>query len=158
MRRLIMLILFVVGSYGLTAKQLDNLRFSYSYGAKYQLGWTLAAISYVESSLGKHPINLSDPSGSQYHILIKSVLKRNHIPNTAWNRSRMMEKLLSDKKFAAKQAIAELLYWKSYWVRKGYTGKWLWVKMIGSYNGGYYSNINYARKIAKTIRVLKRIK
>lgn len=158
MKKVLILILFVVSSYGLTAKQLSNFKFSYNYGAKYNLGWTLAAISYVESSLGKHPINLSDPSGSQYHILIKSVLKRNNIPNTAWNRSRMMEKLLSNKRFAAKQAIKELLYWKAYWIQKGYTGKWLWVKMVGSYNGGYYSNIEYARKVARAIKILRRYK
>ena len=157
MKKLIIFLL-LISSYGLTNSQLSNFKFSYSFGSKYNLGWTLAAISYVESSLGKHPINLSDPSASQYHILIKSVLRRNNIPNTAWNRSRMMERLLYDKKFAAKQAIKELLYWKAYWTQKGYIGKWLWVKMVGSYNGGYYSNIEYARKVAKAIKILRKYK
>ncbi len=158
MKKILILILFVVGSYGLTHKQLENLRFSYNFGAKYQLGWTLAAISYKESSLGLHPINLADPSASQYHILLKSALKRHHIKDTSWNRSRMMERLLYDKRFAAKEAIAELLYWKAYWIRKGYSGNWLWIKMVGSYNGGYYSNIDYVRNIARIIKILKEIK
>ena len=158
MKKVLVLILFVVGSYGLTAKQLSNFKFSYTYGAKYQLGWTLAAISYKESSLGLHSINLADPSASQYHILLKSALKRHHIKDTSWNRSRMMEKLLYDRRFAAKEAIAELLYWKAYWIQKGYIGKWLWIKMVGSYNGGYYSNINYARKVARAIKILRKYK
>ena len=154
--RLLIILLLVISSYGLSTEQKSNLKFSYKQGAKYGLGWTLAGISYVESKLGLYRVNLSDPSGSQYHILIKSVLNRNHIPNTSWNRSRVMEKLLDDKYFAARQAISELLYWKAYWIRKGYSGNWLWVKTVGSYNGGYYSNVEYVRKVARAIKMLKR--
>ena len=155
MKKLIILIAFM-NLFGLTNSQISNMRFSFQHGKRYNLGWTLIGISYVESNLGKYPMNLSDPSGSQYHILISSVMNRNHIPDTAWNRSRMMEKLIKNKRYAVKQAISELLYWKAYWIRKGYTGTWLWVKMVGSYNGGYYSNIGYARKVAKAIKRLRR--
>ena len=156
--RLLLIFALVANLFALTPSQKKELKFSYNYGKKYDLGWTLAAISYVESSLGKHKINLADPSASSYHILIKSVLHREHIPDNSWNRSRMMEKLLNDRYYAASQAVAELLYWKSYWVRRGCSGNWLWIKMVGSYNGGYYSNIEYARKVARAIKILKDIR
>ena len=156
--RLLLIFALVANLFALTPAQKQEFKFSYNYGKKYNLGWTLAAISYVESSLGKHPINLADPSASSYHILIKSVLSREKIPDNSWNRSRMMEKLLSNKYFAARQAISELLFWKAYWIRQGCSGNWLWIKMVGSYNGGHYSNIEYAQKIAKAIKILKNIK
>jgi len=156
--RVVIFLFFIINSLqALNNQQIQCFKYSYKVGSKYQLGWTLAGIAYVESSLGKYNINLSDPSGSAYHILVTSVLHRLNIPNTSWNRSRMLERLIKDKNFASKQAISELLYWKSFWIQRGYSGKWLWVKMVGSYNGGYYSNIEYVRKVSKAIKYLRKI-
>ncbi len=154
--KFLVIFLLIANLFAFTPAQKQDFRFSYNYGKKYDLGWTLVGISYVESSLGKYKINLADPSASSYHILVKSVLRREHIPDNSWNRSRMIEKLLNNKYFAARQAISELLFWKSYWIRQGYSGNWLWVRMVGSYNGGHVSNIQYARKVAKAIRLLRR--
>lgn len=157
LKKLLLLIGLLVYSQALSKNQIEDFKYSFNYGKKYGLGWTLAAISYTESSLGKYKVNLSDPSASSYHILIKSVLSRNEIPDNAWNRSRMLEKLIRNRKFAANQAIAELLYWKSYWLNRGCTENWLWIKMVSSYNAGSYLNLRYVRKVSNAIRILKKV-
>jgi len=138
----------------LTTKQYNNLIWVYKQGKKYNLELTLTAIAWQESKFGKYPINLSDPSGGLFHNLLGSVCYRLELTPNQWNQSRILEKLISDKEFALQQAVAELYYWKSYW--KVRNKKYLWKRMISSYNGGHKGNVKYYRDIVKKIRYLKR--
>jgi len=138
----------------LTTEQYNNLIWIYQQGKKYDLELTLTAIAWKESHFGKYPINLSDPSGGLFHNLLGSVCCRLNLTPNQWNQSRILEKLISDKEFALQQAVAELLYWKSYW--KVRNKRYLWKRMISSYNGGHKGNIRYYKDIVKKIRYLKR--
>jgi len=138
----------------LTTEQYNNLIWIYQQGKKYDLELSLTAIAWQESQFGKYPINLSDPSGGLFHNLLGSVCYRLNLAPNQWNQSRILERLISDKKFALQQAVAELYYWKNYW--KVRNKKYLWKRMISSYNGGHKGNIKYYKNIVKKVRYLKR--
>ena len=113
------------------ANQLEIIAYAYSYGKKYDLGITLAAIAWHESCAGEFRMNFSDPSAGIYHALIPGVIKKyNMLEDTRFNRNVMGELLIRDDEFASKVAIDELLYWKK--VRNNNLKD-----MIKSYNKGF---------------------
>lgn len=137
---------------------------AYQDGSRYDLGYTLAAIAWEESVLGKYKINLQDGrryrfNGSYgvYHNLLKTVCDRKHI-RTYHGANKVAQKLTSDINYASNEAITELLFWNKYWGDKGVKRKWSHI--IASYNAGYKS-INstlgrrYRDRILDKIKVLK---
>jgi len=148
----------------LTKNQQEVLIKSYKKGSYYDLGYTLAAIAWTESRLGKYKINLADGdrykfkgSYGPYHNLLNSVCARRNI-HTQWSASIIAQKLITDIDYASNEAIIELLYWDKYWTDKKVTYKWKHI--VASYNSGYKS-INtkpgreYLELIRSKIKVLK---
>lgn len=111
--------------------QKEIIAYAYNYGARYNLGYILAAIAWHESCAGEYRMNFSDPSAGIYHALIPGVIKRyNILKDTGFNRNVIGELLIRDDEFASKVAIDELLYWEK--VRDGNLKN-----MIKSYNKGF---------------------
>ena len=131
-----------------TVKQIKEL------GEKHGLSYTLMAIAIKESELGKYIVNVDSMDYGLYQANLKSVISRHNVKDTAWNRNKFAAKLISDFKFATKNAIDELNYW-----RKVHDNDWK--KVWSSYNGGWKYNSSkakeYSLEIAKIIRELKKI-
>ncbi len=123
-------------------------------GQRYGLSYSLMAIAIKESSLGKYLVNVDTGDFGLYQANIRSVIKRHKVRNTSWNRNKYAMRLISDFKFATRNAIAELRYWKKIHNND-------WKKVWGSYNGGWKYNSKTARKysrdISSIIRKLKQI-
>ncbi len=120
----------------LDENQLYNIKDIYKIGKKYDYGFTLVAIAWQESQLGKYMINLSDPSFGLFHIVPRG---------SKWEKSREAQRLLDDFEYSIYKAINILDYWKKY--HKGN-----WRKMIKSYNAGFNYNSKQANTYLKGIQ------
>lgn len=96
--------------------------------------FTIMAIAWQESQVGKYPINLDDPSFGIFHIVPKS---------KGWDRSREAEKLLNFD-YSIKRVKEEIYYWHKY--HKG-----TWKNVVKSYNAGFNYNSSQAEKYLKAI-------
>lgn len=121
----------------------------------YNLSYSMIAIAWQESNLGKWNINLSDPSCGPFHQSIVIFLKRHEIKNTDFNRNRYCMDLINNVDLSVSTAIAELEAWLAIHHKR-------WNKFeyaYRSYNAGYNYNSNvskeYASKIQARIKVLK---
>lgn len=139
----------------LTAKEIKILKEIKNIGNKYGLGYSLMAIAIKESSIGKYMINVDSHDYGIFQAHLKTVINRNKIKNTSWNRNKYAMKLLNDVSFATKNAIDELKYW-----RKVHNNNWR--RIWSSYNCGWKYNSRtakkYSRDIAKIIRKLKKLR
>lgn len=138
----------------LTPQQLEMLREIKKMGKASGLSYSLMAIAIKESKLGAYMINISSKDFGMYQANITTVLNRQNIRDTSWNRNVFASKLVFDFEFATQNAIEELTFWKK--VHKND-----WHKVWGSYNAGYRYNSKkartYSREIASIIRELKKI-
>jgi len=128
---------------------------TFSKAHPFDLQYTMTAIAWHESTFGRNPINLSDPSFGVFHNLITSVVSRTGTKDTAWNRSRVAERLLLDFDFSFSQSLAELKYWDNYWKSKKVPKTWS--KMVMSYNAGhkYQNGEAYLKAIKDKIKALR---
>ena len=78
---------------------------------------------------------------------IKTVLSRQNIKDTTWNRNVFASKLVSDFQFATKNAIEELTFWQKIHRND-------WTKVWGSYNAGYKFNSQQAKEYSKEIALI----
>ena len=152
---LLTLVVYVNGT-SLSIKQQEVLEYSITYGEPAGYGYTLAAIAEIESRYGEMVINLSDPSCGIYHILLKSIVTRTGMKDSGWNRSRLCDRLIRDRDFAASAALLELQYWEKYWRAKGVTH--VWSHTVASYNGGFRATLDspYLIEVQEIIKRLKR--
>lgn len=138
----------------LTPQQLEMLREIKKMGKDSGLSYSLMAIAIKESKLGAYMINISSKDFGMYQANITTVLNRQNIRDTSWNRNVFASKLVFDFEFATQNAIEDLTFWKK--VHKND-----WHKVWGSYNAGYRYNSKkartYSREIASIIRELKKI-
>ena len=138
----------------LTNEEIQMLKEIKAQGKKYGLSYTLMAIAIKESSLGKYLVNVDSRDYGLYQANIKTVIKRHNAKNTSWNRNKYAMRLISDFKFATKNAIEELVYWKKIHNND-------WKKVWSSYNGGWKYNSKrarlYSQDIAKIIQKLKKV-
>lgn len=114
--------------------------------------YTLMAIALKESSIGK---NLINPISNDYGLFqsnIKSVIKRQKVSDTIYNRRYFANKLVYDVGFSTANSIVEIDYWKK--VHKNN-----WIKIWASYNTGWKYNsdigIQYATSVFDIIKKLK---
>lgn len=138
----------------LTSEQKDILVQSIQIGEKRNLGFTLAAIAWVESQAGMYPINANTHAYSPYHVLLKTAMKRRDVQDTPFNRSMLASKLVNDLEYSADLALEEIEYWQKVRGKKN-TFDWL-----ASYNGGWKAaekseSINYANKVMRKTKQLQ---
>lgn len=138
----------------LTQKELETLKKIKETGEEHDLSYSLMAIAIKESKLGKFMINDKTQDFGIFQANIKTVLNRQNVTDTAWNRGLLASKLIADFQFATQNAIDELVYWQK--IHKND-----WTKIWGSYNAGFKYNCREAREysqdIAEIIRELKKI-
>jgi hypothetical protein len=138
----------------LTPNEIETLKEIKRQGQQHGLSYSLMAIAIKESSLGKYLVNVDTKDYGLYQAHLKTVIDRQNVKDTSWNRNKFAMKLISDFKFATKNAIEELAYWQK--IHKND-----WTKVWSSYNGGWKYNSKAAREysqdIASIIRELKKI-
>ena len=114
--------------------------------------YTLMALAIKESSIGKNQINLISNDFGLFQSNIKSVLRRQKVPDNLYNRRYFAQKLLYDVGFATANAIVEIDYWKK--VHKNN-----WVKVWASYNTGWKYNSNTGLDYASSVfDIMKKLK
>ena len=114
--------------------------------------YTLMALAIKESSVGKNQINLISNDFGLFQSNIKSVIRRQKVPDNIHNRRYFAQKLLDDVGFATANAIVEIDYW-----RKVHNENW--VKVWASYNTGWSyksdTGLAYASHVFDIIKKLK---
>jgi len=135
----------------LTPEQESVLHFSYSYGAQYNYGYTLAAIAMIESDLGRWNLNLGDPSAGVYHLTVDKAVDKLGWAHTPFNYNRAAQLLMDDIYFAAEIAVETIDWWYEYHEGDFY-------KTWASYNGGFKGNPLYADKVYASIKKIKQCK
>lgn len=132
--------------------QIETLRDAWFAGADRDYGWTLAAITWKESSAGEKLVNPAGPAFGVFQNLSSSVTRRLNQQGERITRRQVERKLIADFGFSAESAMAELDYWKG-----RHNGNWN--KTIQSYYGGNTPNspaaIAYRADIVKKIRFLR---
>ena len=114
--------------------------------------YTLMALAVKESSIGRNQINLISNDFGLFQSNIKSVLRRQKVPDNLYNRRYFAQKLLYDVGFATANAIVEIDYWKK--VHKNN-----WVKVWASYNTGWKYNSNTGLDYASSVfDIMKKLK
>lgn len=133
----------------LTPSQVKVIEYSYSRGQELDLGYTLAAISLVESRAGAERVNWSDPSFGAYHIYIHTAVKRLDITDKI-QQVHLANQLTVDDELGATLALNELSYWNERW-------KGDWQKMVKSYNAGNTpsNGVAYMNKVKKYVKKLE---
>ena len=114
--------------------------------------YTLMALAIKESSIGKNQINSKSNDYGLFQSNIKSVLKRQKVKDTLYNRKYFAQKLIDDVGFATADAIIEIEYWQK-------VHKKNWVKTWASYNTGWRYNSNTGLKYATSVfEIIKKLK
>ena len=138
----------------LTQQEIETLKEIKKQGQQHGLSYSLMAIAIKESGLGKVMINMDSKDFGIYQANIKTVISRQNVKDTSWNRNMFATKLISDFQFATKNAIEELTYWQKIHNND-------WSKVWSSYNGGWKYNSDaarqYSKDIASIIRELKKV-
>lgn len=144
--------------YRLSPQQVFAVWKSYDFGKADNIGATLAALSFFESSAGKFTVNRKDPSAGHHHILLTHTLKRFALDDTRENRTYVMDALRSNFGLSASEASTIFLWWLD-------RHKGDWFKAVRSYNGGYYwklpvearkQNWDYAMKVTRLTKFIER--
>ncbi|MDZ7817915.1 MAG: transglycosylase SLT domain-containing protein [Aliarcobacter sp.] len=114
--------------------------------------YSLMAIAIKESSVGKNLVNNASKDYGLFQANIKSVIRRQKVADTIYNRRYFAQKLVYDVGFSTANAIVEIDYWKK-------VHKDNWIKIWASYNTGWnYSSdtgVKYATSVFDIIKKLK---
>ena len=147
-KALILAIFFLEPTNALTHKQIRTIKLCYKVGSKYNLGNTLAGICWVESQGGKYLLNQTTEDYGIAGINIKTALAYLKEPDTYWNRIKVASMLVRNDRLVLKIAIHELIKWRK--------KKKVWFEYVSAYNRGWVGSYEYARKVSKAIKFLKR--
>lgn len=148
----------------LSPAQYAVLLHSLESGKSDDLGLTLAAIAWKESSFGKNKINTNDGRHGSYgshQVLLTSAagyLKANNLvsvslDNNVAQKRILINALVNNERISIRFALEELKYWA-----KRHNGDYR--KMVASYNAGNLgikspAGKKYAADVAYRVRVLK---
>ena len=133
----------------LTAQDIKTLKEIKEHGKDSGLSYSLMAIAIKESAVGKYLVNVDTKDYGMYQANIKTVISRENVQDTSWNRNLIAMKLITDFQFATKNAVDELSYWQ-----KVHNNNW--TKVWGSYNGGWKYNSDSAKQYSKDIALIIR--
>jgi hypothetical protein len=131
-------------------EQWEIIKEAYDYGEPYNLGYTLASISVIESNAGLYVENDSSESYGVPQIRVTTAIKRLGLRNSNQNREGVKNRLIKDNEFAFDLAVEELRYWL------GVRGNWR--TAIKSYNAGWkhHRGENYMYKVVGVLKELEK--
>lgn len=117
-----------------TLRQLSPLQWStlyqaYDTGAPEDLGYTMMAMAFKESTAGEYVVNLKSHDFGVMQISLKTAAKRRNA-TTYWQKMKLVEELITDPQTSMDLALEELLFWRD-------KAKLSWRNMVSAYNNGY---------------------
>ncbi len=132
----------------LSDTQVYNVYKSYERGAKDDLGYTLAAIAWRESSLGKYRVNPTTSDYGLYHINFKTIKRIDKLDY--YPAIQAAQEVVWDDDEGARYALTTLKWNLNHF-------KSDWRKAIAMYNGGkkWREKASYAADIAIKVRILR---
>lgn len=139
-----------------TTDQLHTLQRAFDAGQERDWGWSLAAISWRESSAGlelvrfEPPFKAENASYGPFHVYLKTAMSREGCVDYAC-AADITQDLITDFQYSADHAMAELDYWMSVHGRD-------YLKIWKGYNDGFQNTqkgADYAEEIRGKIRYLK---
>ena len=161
----------------LDKQQIKCLKQIWNKAKPFDLSYTMCAIGFKESSLGKFMFNLKDGGKNSlgsygvFHNMVDSVYSR-YVKDLTYkpiNRNIIIstkldiaKRLVDDFDFSFSQSLAELKYWENVAIVKH--KEWdKWRYMIMCYNGGTYGysklyGKNYYIHIVAIIKAIKSVK
>ena len=158
--KILLILLMACSLHANLVDELENLSYSqrevliqtYIKAKPFDYHLTMMAIAWKESSFGKYPINLSDPSCGVFHNLINTVAK----DLDTYGKNRVCANLIQDFDYSFSEALKVLKYFENYWRDK--SGETLlWSKTVSSYNAGFKwrNGSGYLEDIKQRIGALK---
>jgi len=129
-------------------KQIINIIKAYDFGKKYDLQWTLAAITWQESEGGLLKIDRNLNKFGLCKLDINEHLKMRKIKSSFFSRSEYATKLIEDDFYNLKWTVKKILK-----LKKNNKG---WFNIWGAFNSNYYPNLKYASNIYDKIQILKK--
>ena len=141
----------------MTSVQKQWLMFAYDCGAPHQLGESLRAICWQESSAGSDLEHESDGSFGLFGNKALIVATRHYETwpgdPTKKQVATMRRRLINEPVFAAIACVDELEYWQ------GKRGEDRWTKVWASYNAGWKwrNGLDYARDIMAKVKFLRTV-
>lgn len=130
------------------------LSHAYAYGKPYDLGYSLPAIAWEESSAGQVLLNPDDPSAGIYQNHVVYALNREGLKNNYANRSHLLLKLATDEIKSTAHGLSELLHW----VGRRDNWKDVWASYNGGKNYDGSQAQSYANRVYKKVKILKKCK
>lgn len=129
----------------MTTSQKDVLYKAYKKGADHDLGYTMMAIAWKESTAGKYRVNLNSMDFGVMQNSLKTASTRTGTKGY-YKKMELVEALIKDDKLSMNLALEELLYW-----RKQVDG---WRNMVMAYNVGwaYGGNKSYLKDIVTNVK------
>jgi len=141
----------------LSLQQKALMQKAYRYGVEFSLGYSMAAIMWQESFVGKQivPFNVDDPGGGYWHKQLNYLLMEEKRPVNSLNRNMALERLITNMDYAAAIAIRDLENWINEFGAHG------WLRVWAAYNGGYSNSLasqQYAKEVSAKVNHLMKIK
>ena len=135
--------------YDIDADQQAVLVAAYEKGADDDLGYTMMAIAWNESSAGKYRVNLETHDFGVMQNSLKTATARTNTKGY-YNKMRLIEDLIKNDELSMSLALEELLYWRKQ------TGTWR--NAVSAYNNGwrYSKGSVYLTKIIKHVKTFQR--
>lgn len=130
---IIMLTLLSVGAnasqcYDLNDSQKEVLAKAYDVGLADNLGYTMMAIAFEESTAGKYRMSFETHDYGVMQNNIKTASSRMGVKGY-YNKLALAERLIKDDELSMNLALEELLYWKKHTPN--------WRGMVSAYNNGW---------------------
>lgn len=133
----------------LSDSQVHNLQQSYEFGLQEDLGYTLAAISWRESSAGKYRINYKSNDYGSFGINYNTVQRLEKI-KSYYKTIEHLQQLVYDDYKGSRYAIATLK-----WNLKHHKGNWRKAVMHYHVGNKWWLGREYANDIALKVNILK---
>lgn len=123
----------VLSDKGLKPYQIKNMYTAFQYGKSRNMGLSLAAIAFKESSAGnpRFMVNPKDPSAGMFGVTLDNALRKLGLKETPENLAMVEDMLVNSHGASAWFSMEILGYWLAY-----HNGDWF--KAYRSYNGGFY--------------------
>ena len=133
--------------FSITDNQWDVLQQAYDTGAPHDLGNTMAAIAWTESTAGKYKVNTHSKDFGVMQNNIKTAVARRNVQGRYATKELITQLVVNDQ-LSIDLALEELLYWKTH------TDSW--ANMVSAYNNGwaYKHGTVYLEEISKSTRLM----
>lgn len=123
----------------LSTSQIHVLQDSYKLGQPHDLGYTLAALAFKESTAGKYKINAISRDFGIFQGNVETICKQAGVFHNSFLCNVEIQNVVNDIDLAAKHAIDTLTYWNNYHNNRA-VSHLVYEKTIRSYNAGFSFN------------------